>query len=58
MHGLIMIADDGDAYVAWHDVDTPPKDRGQALREWMHEWSCEAPVHARMERAITAHGTS
>ena len=58
MHGLIMIADDGDAYVAWHDVDTPPKDRGQALREWMHEWSCEAPVHARMERATTTHGTS
>jgi carbamoyltransferase len=38
MHGLFMIADDGQAYVAWHDVNNPPKDNGKALRRWIDAW--------------------
>ncbi|HZI83741.1 MAG TPA: carbamoyltransferase C-terminal domain-containing protein, partial [Casimicrobiaceae bacterium] len=37
MHGLFMIADRGEAYVAWHDVESAPKDRGRALRRWIEE---------------------
>jgi carbamoyltransferase len=58
MHGLLVIADEGDAYIAWHDVDSPPKDRGRALRGWMHRWAGEQPVDAPMESAVTTHGTS
>jgi carbamoyltransferase len=39
MHGLFMIADDGQAYVAWHDVDQPPKDSGRTLRGWIDAWA-------------------
>jgi carbamoyltransferase len=39
MHGLFLIADNDEAYVAWHAVNRPPKDAGQALRKWMSEWS-------------------
>jgi carbamoyltransferase len=38
MHGLFMIADNGDAYVIWHDLERPPKDRGRALCGWIDEW--------------------
>jgi len=38
MHGLFLIADSGDAYVAWHDLDRAPKDGGRALRRWIDEW--------------------
>ena len=39
MHGLFLIAESGEAYVAWHDVDSPPKDAGCALRKWIGEWA-------------------
>jgi carbamoyltransferase len=39
MHALFLIADNDEAYVAWHDVDSPPKDAGRALRKWMSEWA-------------------
>jgi len=38
MHGLFMIADSGDVYVAWHDLERCPKDGGKALRRWIDEW--------------------
>jgi carbamoyltransferase len=38
MHALFLIAEEGDAYVAWHDVESPPKDGGKALRAWISEW--------------------
>jgi len=38
MHGLFMIAEGGDTYVAWHDVESPPKDGGKTLRGWIGEW--------------------
>jgi carbamoyltransferase len=42
MHGLFLVADSGDAYVAWHDVESAPKDRGRALRQWIDAWSAGA----------------
>jgi carbamoyltransferase len=39
MHGLFLIADSGEAYVAWHDVESAPKDCGRALRQWIDAWS-------------------
>ncbi len=42
MHGLFLIAEDGEVYVAWHDVESPPKDGGKALRAWISEWGVQA----------------
>ena len=39
MHGLFLVADNDETYVAWHDVNSPPKDAGQALRKWICEWA-------------------
>ena len=36
--GLVMISAEGDAYLAWHSVDQPPKDGGRQIREWHEEW--------------------
>ncbi len=50
MHGLFLIADSGDAYVAWHDAQVPPKDGGKALRGWIE--TCERswrPAEASVE---------
>jgi carbamoyltransferase len=42
MHALFMIADSGDVFVAWHDVEQGRKDSGKALRAWMDAWASEA----------------
>lgn len=39
MHGLIMISAEGDAVMAWHHVDVPPKDSGSTLEKWFREWN-------------------
>lgn len=44
MHGLFLIAEEGDAYVAWHDAESPPKDGGKALRAWISEWGPPSAV--------------
>jgi carbamoyltransferase len=41
MHGLFMIAQSGEAYVAWHDVDNVPKDRGRTLLGWIEACAAE-----------------
>jgi len=49
MHGLFMIADEGDVYVAWHDVEQAPKDAGRTLLGWIAQWEREtstATLHA------------
>lgn len=47
MHGLFLIAESGEAYVAWHDVDAPPKDGGRALRAWIAECASEPAAVVR-----------
>ncbi|MGQ0635462.1 MAG: carbamoyltransferase C-terminal domain-containing protein [Planctomycetaceae bacterium] len=38
MSGLLLISDEGEAYLAWHNVDAPPKDRGRQLQGWIANW--------------------
>ncbi len=38
MTGIILIGDEGDAFLAWHNVIIPPKDAGERLRTWYREW--------------------
>ena len=35
---LLMIADDGETFLAWHQVDQAPKDGGRQLLMWLKEW--------------------
>jgi carbamoyltransferase len=38
MDGVLLIGEEGDAWLAWHTVEIPPKDAGLRLGEWMREW--------------------
>jgi carbamoyltransferase len=38
MTGLLMVENDGKAYLAWHTIDKAPKDAGRKLRQWIQEW--------------------
>jgi carbamoyltransferase len=38
MDGVLMPGVNGGAYLAWHAVDTAPKDGGRRLREWVRVW--------------------
>jgi carbamoyltransferase len=58
MHGLFMIAEGGDAYVAWHDVESPPKDRGRMLREWIGEWERQSGLQRIAAVPIALSGVS
>jgi carbamoyltransferase len=41
MHGLVMIAGDGAAWLAWHNVRTDYKDEGETVRTWLAEHQAE-----------------
>jgi carbamoyltransferase len=41
MTGLILISAEGDAFLAWHNIVSPPKDGGRQLRAWHCEWQAE-----------------
>jgi carbamoyltransferase len=41
LSGLILIGADGEVFVAWHNVVSPPKDGGQSLKAWYREWQIE-----------------
>lgn len=38
MHALFMIAESGELYVVWHDIQSEHKDGGRILCEWMDQW--------------------
>jgi len=38
MSGLLLIAENGRAFLVWHAVEKPPKDAGRKLLQWVHEW--------------------
>lgn len=40
--GLVMISDEGDAFLAWHAVETKFKDSGRQLQAWVAEHSAES----------------
>jgi carbamoyltransferase len=41
MTALILIADEGDAFIAWHRISSPPKDAGRQLLDWRSLWQAE-----------------
>jgi carbamoyltransferase len=38
LSGLVMIGAQGDAFIAWHNIVSPPKDGGQCLLAWYRDW--------------------
>ena len=42
MDGVLLLGAEGGAYLAWHAVNTPPKDGGQRLRRWLQQWRADA----------------
>ena len=42
MDGVVMIGSEGEAYLAWHAVTTPPKDGGARLNAWLDAWRNDA----------------
>ena len=36
--GLLMIANEGDVLLAWHNVNTGLKDNGIQLQAWLDQW--------------------
>jgi len=51
LSGLVMIADSGETFLAWHQTTESPKDGGQQLLAWYETWQQRrkvpkhAPVH-------------
>ena len=41
MDGVLLLGAEGGAYLAWHEVTTPPKDGGRRLRGWLERWRAE-----------------
>ena len=41
LSGLIMISDEGDAYLVWHNVAEGLKDCGHQIQTWYEEWKSE-----------------
>lgn len=48
LSGLLMISDSGDVYLAWHNVEVPPKDSGRQLLTWLAEWKQRQPDQSRV----------
>lgn len=46
MHALLMIADDGEAFLVWHKLVAAPKDGGETLMAWVRAWEAETAVSA------------
>jgi carbamoyltransferase len=41
MDGIMMVSDEGDFFLVWHNVLAPPKDAGKRLQEWIRAWQME-----------------
>lgn len=41
LHALFLVADEGDCFVAWHNLDSRTKDCGRQLRDWIQEWELD-----------------
>jgi hypothetical protein len=42
--GILMVSDEGDFFLVWHNVLAPPKDAGRRLQEWASIWQVEVGV--------------
>lgn len=41
---LIMIGAEGNTFMAWHNISSPPKDAGERLLAWYRQWQAELAV--------------
>jgi carbamoyltransferase len=48
MDGIIMLGQEGAAFLVWHNVLAPPKDAGQRLSRWLQAWQTEVGTRERM----------
>ena len=37
MTGLLLVGENGKAYLVWHNIEKPPKDAGRRLMQWIRE---------------------
>jgi carbamoyltransferase len=35
---VILVGEEGAVFIAWHDIDQAPKDKGAQLQRWLDEW--------------------
>jgi carbamoyltransferase len=49
--GLIMVADDGDAFLVWHAVRNESKDSGDQLRHWLAEYDSAGTLGGQPQNA-------
>lgn len=55
LSGLLMIADDGTVFLAWHDVNVGLKDKGVQLQGWLDQWrENQNDVGSAMARSLSA----
>jgi carbamoyltransferase len=47
MHALFMVAESGDVFLVWHDVERGAKDGGKTLRAWIDQWNCNPVADPR-----------
>ena len=38
MTGLLLVGQNGKAYLVWHNIESPPKDAGRRLMQWVQDW--------------------
>ena len=38
MTGLLLVGKNGRTYLVWHNIQSPPKDAGRRLLQWVQEW--------------------
>lgn len=48
MNGIVMIGDNGDAFLVWHNIEDELKDAGRVLMSWLKEWEVEAAQDCRI----------
>jgi carbamoyltransferase len=48
LSGLVLVSEEGEAFLAWHDVTVSPKDGGQQLLGWLRDWQHDAAQSASL----------
>jgi carbamoyltransferase len=49
---LLLISAEGDAFLAWHAVTTPPKDGGRKVRRWLEEHRAALSRHSAASKQV------
>ena len=54
LSGLLLIADNGDMLLAWHNVNAGLKDCGTQLQTWLNQWRKSQPENSGVTRGNAA----